>query len=241
MNKYCVSSHHKPMDITHYYYNLTYDKVRYCCNVTFNSDFGYHFPLSLQKQHTISITLFRNPIERIISAYLFDSNGGMLPAGYPDRKASNVSIHAAILNSTCPICTYANLTAIKACQTKMLSNQWCGQMPNIALLPSSKEGMMKLLQSSQLIFGLTEEFAASVLLFHKQLQGSVSSSPIIPTNQVRKNPRHNSRSQAKLSAELISSGWEEPLDTLLYQTAKEMFCKKCQQYNIQTITCPTIM
>ena len=171
---------------------------------------------------------------------MFDDKGGMLPAGYPNRKADNLSIHSNIMNSTCPICTYAAQVPIKSCQTKMISQQWCGQIPDIAKLPNKKEKIQKILRNKQLIFGLTEEFNASLQLFHKQLFPSATViNPMIPTNQIRKNPRHNNKTHQRLATQLFHHDWTETYDTLLYETAKEIFCTKCKQYNIQTLTCDT--
>ena len=174
LDRYCIISNHTNNTNTNNIniqlpYNVTESSIHYSCSIETYPQFGYHYPYNLQnnkiRNHTI-LTLFRKPINRLISAFLFDK-GGMLPAGFPNREKSTHIIHQHILNSKHPIVTYSKYHGISSCQYKMLYGYWCGENINLTIInpnPNSKYSknhIRKKLQTEFIGFGLTEEYEAS--------------------------------------------------------------------------------
>jgi hypothetical protein len=137
------------------------------CEVNFDVgqfQFGYHVPHQ-PKVNVSAITLLRNPASRTISSYLHGTgiHQIMFPVGFPNRAKVKYSLRNKINASPFPILTYANLTGIKSCQTKMILGIDCGV--EIILTTSDLQEALRRLRYDMFFIGLTEEAAASANLF----------------------------------------------------------------------------
>ena len=75
--------------------------------------FGYHVPVNVEMNRT-AVTLFRNPYNRVISAFLFGRGNHqiMFPVGFAKRAYRDTALREEINKSDSPIVTYASLPGI---------------------------------------------------------------------------------------------------------------------------------
>lgn len=74
-------------------------------------------------RHTV-ITIFREPTDRLISAFLFDV---MIPIGFQSKSIEERrKVKDRVRQSQDPIYSYATLPGISSCQTKMVLGFYCG-------------------------------------------------------------------------------------------------------------------
>lgn len=222
-----------------------HEQIEHNCAVNLlpESSFGFHFPNNgeLLQPGTI-LTMFRRPVDRLISAYLFDPRGGMLPAGYPLRESQETTIHGRINNATVPVVAYASLPAIHSCQTKMLLGHPCGRDLQRELTAADEQEARRRLEQDLVAFGLTEDYPASFALFEAALASSATlghlqdvAHPVHPTNtRIRKNARNDATTHQALQQQLEEHGWSDRHDELLYAAATVLFCQRCKAYNITT-------
>lgn len=252
IKKYCIpyikyinnTNNYNNNDFNEYIINFQYEKNNYKCKLNFipKYDFGFHYPNSGRKLIKGKIiTMFRNPMNRIISAFLFDKRGGMLPAGYPKRDTNTNEIHNYINNSSNPIYTYASLEPIHSCQTKMLLGYFCGSLLNFNITKQINKAKRSI-RNDLIVFGLTEDFEASFELFNKVLfhkfNITTKNIPISSINRnIRKNKNHNVITQSKYEQILKTYNWKDYNDDLIYIYAKKIFCKNCNKYNIKSTQC----
>ena len=126
--------------------------------------FGYHVPYPAGLNAT-TVTLFRNPYSRIVSAFLYGKgiHQIMFPLGFPDRAKVKFKLRETIKASEFPILTYAQLPGIASCQTKMVLGMECGQpveIDNYRIIEAQKR-----IRDEIAFVGLTEESDASARLF----------------------------------------------------------------------------
>lgn len=220
-----------------------HEGVEHSCAVNLLPEiaFGYHFPNNgkLLQRGTI-LTMFRNPLDRLISAYLFDPKGGMLPMGYPHRGIDEAAIHSYINNATVPIVAYATLSAIPSCQTKMMLGYACGEDLQRQLTVDDEAEAKRRLHEDILVFGLTEDYQASFALFDATLADYLQLAPELThpvqttTKRIRKNAQNDAVTNSRLRFQLEDNGWSDLPDEALYKEAGVLFCERCEAYNITT-------
>jgi hypothetical protein len=179
----------------------------------------------ISTNHT-PVTLVRNPLDRIISAFLFE-NGGMLD-GSSDRSV----IHKMTLAATYPIVSYANVPGIASCQTKIVMGHFCQR--KVTFGPDEVEEAKRRLRDDFLFVGLTEEPSASADLFVAMFgRGSL---PLDFTQtKTRVNGRHSSSAHKKHQCELTRNGWYDEADVSLYEQAQVLFYARCRQYGVKSV------
>lgn len=99
-----------------------YDK---CINFVCLEGMGWHLSYNDQRMNHSIVTLFRNPTNRIISAFLFDM---LIPYGFPNKTIEErLAVKALVRATENPIYSYATLPGISSCQTKMVLGYGCGE------------------------------------------------------------------------------------------------------------------
>lgn len=213
------------------------------CDVKFYTGehgYGYHIPFSLSTNQS-TITLFRNPYDRIISSFLHGKgiHQMMFPLGFPKRVKLKYILRQNISNTEFPILTYANLNGMKGCQTKMMLGYDCGV--DIILTNKDLNEAKRRLQYDMAFFGITEESEASAKLFlttYPSLKLTTTTLELIHEYtyklKPRKNKAHHTESNERYHSILKSHGWKDYYDQELYTYAKEIFYYKCKLYEIKT-------
>ena len=218
-----------------------HENIQHRCEVNLLPEysFGFHFPNNgnLIRPGTI-LTMFRKPVDRLISAFLYDPRGGMLPAGYPQRDSREAEIHSQINNATFPIVAYANLPPIHSCQVKMLLGYPCGKDLGRELTDQDQAEAQRRLHHDLLAFGLTEDYPASFALFDAILAEQIPlehTNPVQTTSRrIRKNSHNDAATHSRLQLQLEQYQWSDPHDDALYLEAAILFCDRCSTYNITT-------
>ena len=85
--------------------------------------FGWHDPYLPYISNGTTITLFRNPKERLISAFTF-SSGFMIPPG--NVYSQNGTLPEHVYYAETPLIAYSKITGIPSCQIKMVMGRYCG-------------------------------------------------------------------------------------------------------------------
>lgn len=213
------------------------------CSVNFDSHgcgFGYHMPYHRRDMNHTVVTLFRKPMDRLISAFLFDI---MIPQGSPFTTSPEVmeDMRSKVRQSDNPIYAYSQTRGIKSCQTKMILGYACGA--DVVLTENDLIEAKRRLREDLYFFGLTEESVASANLFlamhHKDgenpLRTNIHDKSFgLPFN-FRSNrliSNHNAKSHHKLVHDLTTAGWTDPFDEALYMEASMIFYERCRLYNI---------
>lgn len=208
--------------------------------VTYGTGFGYHMPYHEKAMNHTVVTMFRKPVDRVISAYLFEI---MLPQGSPYRRSDDLQaeIRAQIMNSSSPVVAYAQLNGIPSCQTKMLLGHTCGS--DIQLHEADLIEAKRRINEDLYFFGLTEEPLASANLFlamhHDQGANpnrtnvfDKSFNPPFNFRTGRVNSKHSHNNHEKLLSELNEAGWSDRFDEELYKEASRVFYDRCRKYNV---------
>jgi hypothetical protein len=115
-----------------FFYDVVKDKphiLKACSTNVLHSQshsFGWHDPYLSSLSNGSTVALFRNPSNRVISAFLFGDI--MLPSGhiYSHNATLKDIVRAEIRSSKFPIIAYGNLPGIKSCQVKMVLGHYCG-------------------------------------------------------------------------------------------------------------------
>jgi hypothetical protein len=203
---------------------------------------GWHQPYTPNGAKTRNmkgriVTMFREPRNRIISAFLF-SSGLMLPKGFdikPSHQEERKQIKNHLLNTSHPIVSYASYPGIPSCQTKMVLGYDCGT--DIEIKGHGMTEALRRIREDFLFFGLTEEPEATAELFRLTVggwgydkDGMTLPSPSVWGSRI--NSEHNKSSHDFLSRELTEGHWKDVFDEALYAEAAQIFYAKCKQYNI---------
>lgn len=203
--------------------------------VTSYDHYGHHIPYDPDVAKGAVVTMFRKPINRIISAFLF-ADGMHIPRGHPLGDFEN-EIRANLSKTEHPIVSYARYLGIPHCQTKMVLGYHCGN--NIPTF--TKEEMVEAKTRIQFDFafvGITEEPEATYNLFLAMFGlGHVADHPKLdPPHKMnyRKNAHHDEWAQKHYTGNLKKHSWEDQPDEYVYSVAKSLFYKRCQQYGIIT-------
>ena len=214
------------------------------CSVTFTNygiGFGWHLPYMYSNMKHSIVTIFRNPMGRIISQYLF---GLMIPAGNPYRESQTVEfVHNIIKHASSPIYAYVTVPGLASCQTKMMLGYFCGANYTV----THSDYMLAQTRLSELYyFGLMEESEASANLFLRMhyLDGAWPNlrrddisklvSPRFNFSNIRSNSDHSDETHEFLLKQLKSVGWTDYYDEALYLAASKIFYDRCRRYNIRT-------
>lgn len=209
------------------------------CRVNFNSEtgFGFHRPFENNQMVGTVAVLFRNPVDRVESAFQF---GIMLPQGFYERSIEGMKrIQDFIRSTPTPFATYAQLDGIAGCQTKMVLGKRCGE--NITLTPADLVEAKRRVENDMYFVGLSEEPEASASLFlaeHSDVtnpnfvgNGPWNVSSLLPYFEFT-HLRRSSNPQPQLKSELEAIGWRDPFDEALYAFAADIFYSKCARYSI---------
>ena len=183
--------------------------------------------------------MFRNPIDRIISAFLF-ADGMMIPRGFPDYSIE-MELRKNITSSKYPIYTYAITPGIPQCQSKMIMGYECGN----DVLPFNNKQLNEIhrrILEDFIFFGLQEESKASYELFIAMLGiGHLNDTHIFERKLLppylqsyRQNDYVTNQQKVILKQTLKDLSWHDRSDEFLYDIAKKIFYKRCKEYNIVT-------
>lgn len=183
--------------------------------------------------------MFRNPIDRIISAFLF-ADGMMIPRGFPDYSAEP-ELRKNITSSKYPIYTYATTPGIPQCQTKMIMGYDCGNDVPLFNPKQLKEIHRRLLEEF-IFFGLQEEPKATYELFIAMFGiGHLNDTHIIERklpppylHTYRENIYVSNQQKINLKRTLRELNWHDPSDEFMYEIAKKIFYKRCKEYHVST-------
>lgn len=213
------------------------------CETTFHTgafEYGYHVPYGVE-QNKSTVTLFRNPYNRLISAFLYGKGVHqiMFPLGFPNRAKVKYDLRDKIRKSQYPILTYATLPGIMSCQAKMVLGSECGQP--VRLSNSSIAEAQRRIRYDFAFVGLTEESEASARLFLAMYQPNNEDS-LIDQEQIvgtlnhapRMNQAHTSETNMALLHILQQHDWQDRPDEEVYAEAVEVFFERCSAYGIST-------
>lgn len=223
--------------------------------------FGWHSPYLKENSNGTTVTLFRRPRNRLISAFLFNA-GMMIPPGhlYSVNESYQPEIFKYIRNSEYPIMTYANYMGIPSCQTKMVLGHNCGtEVPlteedlaeakrrvtdefafvgkgHCFLFTYNCDLVLSPGRAGCLIPGLTEESAASAKLFYAMFGREIEEPAYKPYARLyRVNDVATKEERAKLMKVLHDQKWSDPPEQALYQHVRKLFYKRCEEYGIPTL------
>ena len=82
--------------------------------------------------------------------------------------------------------------------------------------------------------GLTEEFEASIKLFHKQFGPSDSRATVYENIHLRKNQLNTKDTERSLRKQLEVNKFRDRFDEEIYGLASTIFYSRCHYYNITT-------
>eukprot|EP01041_Mallomonas_annulata_P004688 gene4688-9291_t len=215
------------------------------CNIPLiignKQDFGWHQPYNEKLHNHSVVALFRHPTRRIISAFLFAPDGGSMPSGFARDRKNGLPVgwnrekeirkfKSQVINSPHPIVTYADALHMRACQTKMVLGYSCAF--NISLTDEELYEAKRRLIYDFAFIGLTEEYTASVQLFHKQF--GVSDPRVLKYENIhlRKNTAHTKQRDLSLKIQLNNANFKDRFDDEIYKLASRIFYSRCVHYNI---------
>jgi hypothetical protein len=213
------------------------------CNVrvsTGGGSYGYHYHLPRYMepyQNRSTVTVFRNPMERLISAYFFN-DGMMFPLGEPYRGTQQQMKKTQLRNTSAPIISYAYLEGIPSCQTKMVLGYDCGTP--IHFSDREIEEAKRRIEFDLLFFGLSEESEATANLFYAMLGRNIpfeeDATPYMVPCKLgyRVNKHVNSSDKESARNILMRYRWSDKADEALYNHAQNVFYRRCNEYNIST-------
>jgi hypothetical protein len=203
--------------------------------ITSYDHYGQHIPYDPHVAKGAVVTMFRKPMDRIISAFLF-ADGMHIPRGHPLGDFEH-EIRANLSKTPHPIISYAGFLGIPHCQTKMVLGYHCGN--NIPTF--TKEEMSDArsrVQNDFAFIGITEEPEASYLLFLAMFgPGHVADHPeLAPPYQLsyRKNAHHDDWAKKHFTGNLKKHGWEDQPDEYIYGVARSVFYRRCLEYQVAT-------
>jgi hypothetical protein len=175
-------------------------------------------------------TLFRNPLNRVVSAFMF--SGIMFPFGsVVDVNGTNA--RQQIMQSPCPICAYANYPGIASCQTKMVLGYTCGQPIELSEVHMAEA--RRRLEEDFVFIGLTEEPRATQDLFLATFNIRLMEPlPVIPNIRSFYGESNSKKRHIELKDQLIRGNWSDPFDQRLYEFARSKFYSRCQRYGVWT-------
>ena len=219
------------------------DRVRYNLSswkcdstiITSYDHYGHHIPYDPDIAKGAVITVFRKPIDRIISAFLF-ADGMHIPRGHPLGDLEN-EVRANLSKTTHPMISYANFLGIPHCQSKMVMGYHCGEDVR-GFSKSELDIAYHRLHHEFAFVGLTEEPEATYNLFRSMFgEGHLLDKPhMLPPHRMnyRKNEQHNDWAQKHFEGNLRKHRWVDQPDEFVYSTAKTLFYQRCKEHGVQT-------
>lgn len=201
--------------------------------------YGYHVPYlprQFPRMKYSTVSVFRRPIDRLISAFLF-RGGVMIPRGSVyHSKYYNETVHKAavafkrsIRSATYPIVAYANHPEIPSCQAKMVLGYHCGS--NVVITATMIAEAKRRLREEFLFVGLTEEPQATLHLFHAIFGGM----NVGINDKIRRNTGHTVEVHDQLVEILRQHHWSDTPDEEVYREAARIFYARCEKYGIATV------
>jgi hypothetical protein len=194
--------------------------------------YSFHDPYipSEKLSNSIIITMVRNPMERLLSGFLFRDGLHLIE----DNK-----VKQTIRNSNYPILAYATTPGISSCQTKMIIGYTCNH--NIKITYDFIDLAKQRIENVFSFVGLTEESNATGELFYAMFGHNLS--PLDDTNRYKRpcrqkyraNNDHPHTKKEALKNILRYHNWTDEADEVLYRHAQELFYRRCRQYNISTL------
>jgi hypothetical protein len=219
-------------------YDYVNEKHDFTCErelVKYRRRFGFHIAYSVTEMNRTAVAMFRKPVDRIISSFLFNV---MQPAGLERYNRTRDQLKAYIQQSPNPFSTYVKLHGINACQTKMVMGHACGGPDNFLNEQKLKEAKRRIRYDFAFI-GLTEESVATAQLF-EEMHGHWR--PLIEQNMSmpyelkhRKNKQTTSHKYTILRELLLKSTWVDFFDDELYKEAQRIFYERCNHFFIPTL------
>lgn len=150
---------------------LPFTKQPLCDKRTsFNGLLQNHFPVP--RQYTAQdnfIGLFRDPRKRLVSAYNHDKHSFGIGQRHPETAVESreyMVLHTQTLRD------FADFEDIKSCQTKMLLSEYCAIEMNVTEADAKRA--IQILSDFRFV-GLTDNFNASICLFHHMFGGPLQS------------------------------------------------------------------
>jgi hypothetical protein len=206
--------------------------------------YGHHVPYDAEFWKGAVVTMFRSPISRLISAFLF-ADGVMIPRGFYNYDLE-VQVRMNVTQSRHPIHAYAMVPGISQCQAKMVMGYDCGNDVAPFNIKQMKEIHRRLLEDF-LFFGLQEESKATYELFIAMFGiGHLNDTSVVKRGlpppykliyrqgYVEGGERVGERKREELREELRSLRWSDKADEHVYEVAKRIFYKRCREYRIET-------
>ena len=218
-------------------YDLMFQgKIKSECSITFCPDtFGFHNPYDEHKMKGYVVAIFRHPMNRIISAYLYN-NEMMIPTGMPWDERYPI-YNARTDGRYLPIYQYVQLPGMTGCQTKLTLGHNCGAgEKEIKIGRTEMQKAIDRMKDDFAFVGLTE-YPIETEKLYRAMYGGVELKHIQPQKiKYRENKKHTSMSHAELYANLTAYGWKDPLDEEFYDAAKKVFFERCDMYKIPITT-----
>ena len=201
----------------------------------FGFHFSYHPDNPKEKDWMMNgtvATVFRKPINRLISAFLFNK-GGMLGIHQHLQIKDHQAVREKILASQYPIYNYSQETGIPSCQTKMVLGHPC--MTPYVLIKSDIAVAKERLRGFSFI-GLTEDSVATALLFTKMYGEGRKNSSVTndDASHRRVNRLNDHATHEKLVQDLQINNWVDDYDEAIYAEAVAIFCRNCRKYDVKT-------
>ena len=228
----------KNKDDRSFIYDLLFQgKIQSYCKVKFCPEtFGFHNPYDVEKMGKGTVVaLFRHPMNRIISAYLYN-NEMMIPTGMPWDERYPI-YNARTEGRYLPIYQYVQLPGMTGCQTKLTLGHNCGAgEKEIKVGKAEMEKAKKRMREDFAFVGLTEYPIETEKLF-RAMYGGVELIHLQPQKiKYRENKKHTSLSHAELYTNLTSYNWKDPIDEEFYEEAKKIFFERCKLYKVPITT-----
>jgi hypothetical protein len=202
--------------------------------------YGHHVPYDPEFWKGATVTIFRQPINRLISAFLF-ADGVMIPRGFYDYELE-AEVRRNVTSSPHPIYAYATLRGISQCQAKMVMGYDCGN--DVAPFnPKQLREIHRRLLEDFLFFGLQEESKATYDLFLAMFGvGHLNDKSVVERGlpppyllAYRQNlERVSERRKEELREELKLMRWSDKADEFVYEIAKRIFYKRCREHGVET-------
>ncbi len=224
------------MDKSFIYDLMFQGKIKSECKVQFCPDtFGFHNPYEEKKMKGYVVAIFRHPMNRIISAYLYN-NEMMIPTGMPWEERYPI-YNARTEGKYLPIYQYVQLPGMTGCQTKLTLGHNCGAGEKEIII--NKKEMDKAIATMRDDFafvGLTEYPIETEKLYRAMYGGSELKHLQPQKIKYRENKKHTTNSHSELYANLTAYQWRDPIDEEFYDAAKKLFLERCELYKIPITT-----
>ena len=192
-----------------------------------------HWPmdLSLCQEDVLWLTMVRDPVKRLVSAYKYGGHAvGLDPLERGRLLADSVT--------TLP--QFADFPGVKGCQARMLSGSYCASEANSPFTALDGLRLSRTVIHRMGFIGLTERWDESVCLFHAMYGGEVfevefqNNRPSDTIRQIRYEPKI--RHPSPILQEHIDM-IEDPVDSLAYTWALRWFDEQLRYHSQAVESC----